>query len=245
MRIGKRLATRAGRSLPIRICRMIVVHYLENSRAHRILWLLEELGLSYEVVEYRRGADMRAPKSLKAIHPLGKSPVIVDDDTVIAESGAIIEYVLDTYGGDFLRPEAGTEARRRYTYFLHYAEGSAMPLLVMKVVFSKLPGQVPFLIRPFASLISAAAAKRFIDPQLKDHVALWETTLASGGYFAGTAFSAADIAMSFPVEAAMSGAQAGEAGSDAGIRRFLDVIRARPAYQRALARGGAYSYASS
>ncbi|PPJ46055.1 glutathione S-transferase [Rhizobium sp. KAs_5_22] len=224
---------------------MIIVHYLENSRAHRILWLLEELGVPYDINVYRRGSDMRAPASLKAVHPLGKSPVIEDGGKVIAESGAIIEYLIDTYGGEAFRPVAGSDERLRYTYFLHYAEGSAMPLLVMKLVFAKLPSQVPLFIRPIAALIAKGAARSFIDPQLEDHVAFWESELARDGYFAGGEFSAADIAMSFPVEAAMSRMEQGRERPLSAVRRYLEAIRARPAYQRALARGGAYSYATT
>ena len=217
---------------------MIIVHYLENSRAHRILWLLEELGVPYDINVYRRGGDMRAPESLKAVHPLGKSPVIEDDGRVIAESGAIIEYLIETYGGDALRPPAGTDERLRYSYFLHYAEGSAMPLLVMKLIFSKLPSQVPLLLRPIASLIAKGVGAKFLDPQLQDHVAFWESELGRDGYFAGAAFSAADIAMSFPIEAAMS-------RIDGAKEQTAPAIRARPAYRRALERGGAYDYAAS
>ena len=224
---------------------MIIVHYLENSRAHRILWLLEELGIPYDINVYRRGSDMRAPESLKAVHPLGKSPVIEDGGKVIAESGAIIEYLIETYGGEALRPAAGSDERLRYAYFLHYAEGSAMPLLVMKLVFAKLPGQVPLLIRPIASLIAKAAARSFIDPQLEDHVAFWESELARGGYFAGSQFSAGDIAMSFPVETAMARIEPGRERPLSAVRRYLEAIRSRPAYQRALARGGAYGYATT
>lgn len=224
---------------------MIIVHYLENSRAHRILWLLEELGVPYDINVYRRGGDMRAPESLKAVHPLGKSPVIEDDGRVVAESGAIIEYLIETYGGDALRPPAGTDERLRYSYFLHYAEGSAMPLLVMKLIFSKLPSQVPLLLRPIASLIAKGVGAKFLDPQLQDHVAFWESELGRDGYFAGAAFSAADIAMSFPIEAAMSRIDQAKEQASPAIRRYLAAIRARPAYQRALERGGAYAYATT
>eukprot|EP01035_Chromulina_nebulosa_P060756 gene60755-biopygen44041 len=120
---------------------MITVHYLDNSRAHRILWLLEELGLDYEVKIYHRGPDYRGPETLKAVHPLGKSPVIEDKGKVIAESGAIMEYLVGTYGGESLRPGEGTDERLRYIYWMHYAEGSAMPLLVMKLIFARIPGQ--------------------------------------------------------------------------------------------------------
>ena len=222
---------------------MISVHYLDNSRAHRILWLLEELGLDYEVKVYARGSDMRAPKNLKDVHPLGKSPVIEDGGKVYAESGAIIEYLIDTYGKGALKPQQGTDAYRRYVYWLHYAEGSAMPLLVMKLVFSRIPGQVPFFLRPVATMISKGVASKFVDPQLKDHVAFWESELSKDGLFAGSELSGADIAMSFPIEAAMSRVD-GVNGQPA-IRRYLETIRARPAYQRALKKGGAYVYAKS
>ncbi|MEH3109278.1 MAG: glutathione S-transferase [Agrobacterium cavarae] len=222
---------------------MIIVHYLENSRAHRILWLLEELELPYEVKTYKRGSDMRAPKSLKQVHPLGKSPVIEDRGTVYAESGAIIEYLLDTYGEGRLRPGKGTDGYRRYLYWLHYAEGSAMPLLLLKLLFSRLPSQMPFFLKPVAGMISKGVAAKLIDPQLIDHVAYWEAELSRDGYFAADMLTGADIAMSFPVEAAMS--RADGVGETKAIRRFLDTIRARPAYQRALEKGGAYIYARS
>ncbi|MCM2291268.1 glutathione S-transferase [Allorhizobium sp. BGMRC 0089] len=222
---------------------MITVHYLENSRAHRILWLLEELGLDYEVKSYARGRDMRAPQRLKAVHPLGKSPVIEDGGRVYAESGAIMEYLIDTYGRSLLRPEPGTVAHERYRYWLHYAEGSAMPLLLLKLLFSRLPGQMPFFLRPMAGLISKGVTGRLVDPQLRDHLRFWEEELKRDGYFAGKAFTAADIAMSFPVEAGMTRMEG--MGEVPAIRRYLEAIRARPAYQHALSRGGAYVYANS
>ncbi|MGV8939481.1 MAG: glutathione S-transferase family protein [Allorhizobium sp.] len=220
---------------------MITVHYLENSRAHRILWLLEELGVAYEVVNYKRSPDMRAPDALKRIHPLGKSPVIEDNGKVIAESGAIIEYLIDTYGDDHLRPPQGSDARLRYRYWLHYAEGSAMPLLVMKLIFSKLPGQMPFILKPLAALISKGVSARLLDPQLDDHVAFWNTELSRDGWFAGPDFTGADIAMSFPIEAGLTRIET--KGDLSALHSYLAAIRARPAYQRALQRGGAYRYA--
>ena len=214
---------------------MITVHYLDDSRAHRILWLLEELGLPYAIKLYRRGSDMRAPVALKAVHPLGKSPVIDDNGRIIAESGAIVEYLIDTYGGEALRPEAGTEERLRYTYWMHYAEGSAMPLLLLKLLFGRLPEQVPFFIRPVAALIAKGALAKFVDPQLHDHLGFWNSELKRGGWFAGGSFSAADIIMSFPVEAAASRVRFD--GDMSAMRAYLDSIRARPAYQKALERG--------
>lgn len=222
---------------------MITVHYLENSRAHRILWLLEELELAYEIKTYQRGPDLRAPKSLKAIHPLGKSPVIEDGGKIYAESGAIIEYLLDTYGKGAFRPAQGTDAYRRYVYWLHYSEGSAMPPLLLKLLFSRIPGQVPFFLRPVASLISKGVMGKLVDPQLADHTAYWESELAREGMFAGSELTGADIAMSFPVEAAMS--RVDNVEHRPATRRFLETIRARPAYKRALAKGGAYIYANS
>ncbi|MGR3758654.1 glutathione S-transferase family protein [Roseobacteraceae bacterium NS-SX3] len=219
------------------------VHYLEDSRAHRILWLLEELGLDYETVLYRRRPDMRAPAELKQVHPLGKSPVLEDAGRSIAESGAITEYLVDRYGADSgLRPAAGSDAALRWSYWMHYAEGSAMPLLLQKLLFSKLPGRAPVLIRPVARMISDKALATLVDPQLKDHIAHWERELACEGWFAGPDFTAADIMMSFPVEAGADRAMEGP--PPPAISRFLKAIRARPAYQRALERG-AYRYSGT
>jgi glutathione S-transferase len=179
---------------------MIIVHHLNNSRSQRVLWLLEELGLPYQVVRYQRNPKtMLAPKELLEIHPLGKSPVITEGDLTIAESGAIIEYLLETHGQGRLIPPPGTEARRRFTYWLHYAEGSAMPVLLLKLVFLRLPKGVPALIRPIANLISKGALSSLIDPQLSRHMSYWESELAKSPWFAGDDFSAADIQMSFPI----------------------------------------------
>ncbi len=200
---------------------MLIVHYLNNSRAHRLIWLLEELGLDYEIKFYRRGPDYRAPAELKKVHPLGKSPVLEDDGLVIAESGAIFEYLLDKYDPKGLVPQSGTPERLAYTYWLHYAEGSAMPLLVMKLIFTMIPKQVPFFMKPFARAISGGIMGRMIDPQLKENADLWEAELSENGWFAGSAFSAADIIMSFPVEAAVTRAGLGSAipRSRNGFRR--------------------------
>ena len=217
---------------------MIRVHYLEESRAHRILWLLEELGLDYEVELYQRNRDFRAPYALKAIHPLGKSPVIEDGERVMAESGAIIEYCLSLSDrGAALRPVADTEAYWHYLYWLHYSEGSAMPLVTNKLLFKLLPKRVPIIVRPVTSLICKGVLRNLIDPQLKDHVRFWNATLAHSGWFAGREFSAADIAMSFAVEATR-GRFMSDGMNTVHIDAFLDAIRARPAYQRALERGG-------
>jgi len=215
---------------------MIVVHHLDNSRSHRILWLLEELGCPYDIVAYKRDPKtMLAPPALTKIHPLGKSPVITDGDRTIAESGAIIEYLVETYGPQ-LAPAPGTPARLRYTYWLHYAEGSAMPLLLLKLVFQRMPANVPFFVRPVARAISKRAQKTFINPQFQRHLAYWNDELKANAWFAGEEFTAADIQMSFPIEGAA--ARFGIGDKYPAVRAFLDRVRARPAYKRAIERGG-------
>lgn len=220
---------------------MIQVHHLNNSRSQRVLWLLEELGVSYEVIRYERNkATMRAPAELQRVHPLGKSPVITDQGRVLAESGAIIEYLVETYGQGRLVPPAGSEERRRYTYWLHYAEGSAMPLLLLKLIFLRMPKGAPALLRPIVRGIAAKAQASLVDPQLETHMTFWADTLrAQGGWFAGGDFSAADIQMSFPLEAATARAELKPHHQP--IRDFLARIHARPAYQRALEQGGPYA----
>ena len=221
---------------------MIIVHHLNNSRSQRVLWLLEELGADYEVKRYERDAKtMLAPPELRAVHPLGKSPVIEDDGVVVAETGAIIEYLLAKYPGNALTPDARTEAARRLTYWLHYAEGSAMTPLLLKLVFGALPTRSPGLVRPVVKAVSAKAQSSFIDPQIKTHTAYWEAELTKAPWFAGDAFSAADIMMSFPIEAASSRAPFG--ADKPHLKAWLGTIHARPAYRRALERGGPYAYA--
>mgnify|MGYP006267017347 CR=1 FL=1 len=220
---------------------MITIHHLENSRSQRVLWLLEELGAAYEVRRYERDPQtMLAPEALRRIHPLGKSPVLEEGSVIVAETGAIFEYVLDTHGPGGLRPEPGTPDARALTYWLHYAEGSAMPPLVMKLVFQRLPENAPKLARPFAQAVSKRAVQGFVDPQLKTHMDFWEAELAGSGWFVGGGFSAADIMMSFPLEAAAS---RNDLSAYPNIRGFLERIHARPAYQAALERGGPYAYA--
>lgn len=220
---------------------MVVVHHLNNSRSQRVLWLLEELAIPYEIKPYQRDPQtMLAPPELKAIHPLGKSPVITDGDKVIAETGAIIEYVIETYGQGRLIPGAGTPERLRYTYWLHYAEGSAMTPLLLKLVFANLPNRAPGLMKPIVKSIAAKAQASFVDPQLKTHIDYWEAELSKSSWFAGSEFTAADIVMSFPLEA---GADRAGAASRPHVKAFLERIHARPAYQRALERGGPYAYA--
>jgi glutathione S-transferase len=215
---------------------MITVHHLENSRSHRVLWLLEELGVPYEMKRYRREPGGFAPAALKAVHPLGKAPVVVDGDVVVAESGAVLEYLVDSHGGGRLRPPPGTPAHRRYVYWLHYAEGSVMPLLFLKLIVDRMAPGSPALVRPIVRAAARGVRARVVDPRLAQHLDYMEAELAQAPWFAGAEFSAADIQMSFPLEAA-----AGRAGLDATRPRlwdFLARIRDRPAYQRAIERGG-------
>ena len=220
---------------------MLTVHHLNNSRSQRVLWLLEELGVPYEIVRYQRQADMRAPKELRAIHPLGKSPVITEGGNTVAESGAIIEYVVSAYGEGRLIPPPNTQERLRYTYWLHYAEGSAMPPLLMKLLFTLMPKRAPALLRPLVRKVSSSALTTIVNPQLRQHMAFWEEELSKSPWFAGDEFTAADIQMSFPLEAATA-----RGGLEQGYPKalaFLERIHARPAYRRALEKGGPYAVA--
>lgn len=223
---------------------MITVHHLNNSRSQRVLWLLEELGLPYELKRYQRDPrTMLAPPELKRVHPLGKSPVITEDERTIAESGAIIEYLVERHGRGRLVPAPGTDDKLRYTYWLHYAEGSAMPPLLLKLVFSRIEtAPMPFFARPIARKIARTGQKTFIDPQIRLHLDYLEGQLSPQGWFAGDEFTAADIQMSFPLEAAA--ARAGLDGTHPRLAAFLKRIHARPAYQNALDRGGAYDLLS-
>ncbi len=221
---------------------MITVHHLNNSRSQRVLWLLEELGAIYEVRRYERdGKTMMAPRALKEIHPLGKSPVITENGTTIAETGAIIDYLLETHGDGRFIPKPGTPERLRYTYWMHYAEGSAMTPLLLKLVFNGVAANAPGLMRGLVKAVMQAAEQRVADPQIALHVNYWDEELSKSRWFAGEEFSAADIMMSFPLEAAASRAGA---RSRPMIASFLDRIHARPAYVTALKKGGPYAYAS-
>jgi glutathione S-transferase len=221
---------------------MIIVHHLNNSRSQRIIWLLEELGVPYEVKRYERDAKtMLAPPELRAVHPLGKSPVITHGSRTIAETGAIVEYIIDEFGQGRLIPPAGTEERLRYTYWLHFAEGSAMPPLVMTLLFGEMPKRMPALIRPVGRMIGSAVDKSYLRPMLDAQMALMEAELGRGGWFAGDMFTAADVMMSFPVEAASS---RGGLGDNPRLKEWLGRIHARPAYQAALKAGGEYAYAA-
>jgi glutathione S-transferase len=223
---------------------MIIVHHLETSRSQRILWLLEELGLPYEMVTYKRDGQTRlAPPELRRIHPLGKSPVITDGDVTIAESGAILEYLAATYAsrgeGELaqLDPAKGTTEWLQVRYWMHFAEGSLMNWLVMKLVFMTIPSQpMPFFVRPIARQLCAKVQAKLIDPNLATALQLMESHLSHHRWFAGDHLTVADFQMSFPIEAAAS--RAARAGDLPCLRAYRERMQARPAYQRALARGG-------
>lgn len=224
---------------------MITVHHLNNSRSQRVLWLLEELGVPYEIVRYQRDPKtMLAPTSLRAVHPLGKSPVVTTEDGVtLAESGAIIETLIERYGQGRFIPPAGSPESIRYRYWLHFAEGSAMSPLLLKLVFDRIEkARMPFFAKPIAKSIAQKAKSSFVMPNIRAHLDFMETELGKSLWFAGDAFTGADIQMSFPVEAA--GARGGLDASRPKLMAYLERIHSRPAYQRALERGGPYGLLS-
>jgi glutathione S-transferase len=223
---------------------MIVVHHLNNSRSQRVLWLLEELGLDYEIKPYQRDRKtMLAPPELRAVHPLGKSPVITDTSNeaglTLAESGAILEYLADKYGSGRLAPAPGTPERLRYTYWMHFAEGSAMPPLLLKLIFDRVKsGPMPFFVKPIARSIADRVLNAMVLPNLERNLDFMEGELGKSEWFAGAAFSTADIQMSFPLEAAR--VRGGLDERRPRLMAYLQKIHSRPAYLRALERGGKY-----
>ena len=207
---------------------MITVHHLENSRSQRVLWMLEELGLPYQIKRYERNTKtMLAPPELKAVHPLGKSPVIEDDGVVVAETGAIVEYLVEKADGRLGTPPHRDDALR-YRFWLHYAEGSLMPPLLVKLVLTRVP------------IFGKLAMKR-IQPMIDVHLDYIEAELAQRPWFAGEQLTAADVMMSFPLEAAR--ARAGLGASRRATIAWLDKVHAREAYRTALKKGGPYAYA--
>ncbi len=222
---------------------MITVHHLNNSRSQRVLWLLEELGLPYEIKHYQRDAKTSlAPPELRQVHPLGKSPVITDGGLTVAESGAILEYLVDKYGQGRLKP-TDEQALLHYRYFMHFAEGSAMPPLVMKLVFNKIKrAPMPFFVKPIAKGIADKVLGSFVQPNIDAQLKFLESELAARPWFAGTEMTAADVQMSFPLEAAA--ARGGSLDGYPKIKAFLERIHARPAYRKALERGGSYDLMS-
>src|SRR4029079_9165660 len=207
---------------------MIRVHHLNNSRSQRVLWLLEELAVSYEITRYQRNkATMLAPDELKRAHPLGKSPVIEDDGKKFAETGLIVEYLVERYGPD-LAPSRDSDLYWRYRYWMHYAEGSAMPPLLLKLIVDRLG-------------ILAFPARKFVNSQVKLHLDYMESELSAGPWFLGARFSAGDIMISFPLEAAKI--RGGFDATRPNLFRFVERVHARPAYRRALEKGGPYRFA--
>ena len=223
---------------------MLTVHHLENSRSHRIVWLLEELGADYHITRY--GRDMEtglAPPELLEIHPLGKAPVITDGDKTIAESGAIIEYLIYEYDDGRLKPVDGTAEQLAYTYWLHYAEGTFASLMMLSLVMARIEdAPLPFFLKPVAKGIAGKVRDGYLDPNVKRNLEFMEWTLSESKWFCGTRFSAADVQMSFALEAA-------EVRTDLSIAypqlaAFLVEIRERPAYKAALDKGGHYELMS-
>ena len=221
---------------------MIRVHHLNNSRSQRILWMLEELELDYEIKHYQRNKEtMLAPDELKAVHPLGKSPVITDGGLVVAESGAIIEYLGRKYGKDSLTPRTNSKAYQPYVYWLHFAEGSLMPPLLMNLVFEKVKtAPMPFFVRPIAKGIANKVMDGFVSPNIKRHFEFIEAHLAENDWFAGDKMTGADIQMSFPLEASAS---RGLLKKYPKIQAYVTRIQKRTAYRKALEKGGEYDYA--
>jgi len=220
---------------------MITLHHLNNSRSQRILWLLEELKTPYEITFYERDKiTILAPKELKKIHALGKSPVITDGDVTVAESGAIIEYLVQTYGND-LYPQPGSAQHRDYTYWMHYAEGSLMPQMLIKLIFDKVKNSpMPFFVKPVARMIANKVLDSYAGPNIKTNLTFIENHLSQQEWFCGDKLTGADIQMSFPLEAMI----AREGGDHyPNIAAFVRKFQARPAYQKALEAGGEYDYA--
>jgi len=223
---------------------MITVHHLNNSRSQRILWLLEELEIPYEIKKYERDpVTFLAPKELKEVHPLGKSPVITVDDKVIAESGAIIEFLLKEYGKGSFKIPTDEKAILNLSYWLHFAEGSLMPPFVMKLVFDKIKNSpMPFFIKPIAKMIADKVMSSFVGPNIKGNLDFIESHLQKNEWFLGSEISGADIQMSFPLEAGMSRIE--NKNDYPYILKFIEKIQKRRAYMTALDKGGDYDYAS-
>jgi glutathione S-transferase len=219
---------------------MITVHHLENSRSQRIVWLLEELGIDYEIRRYGRDKQTGlAPPELLEVHPLGKAPVITDGDRTVAESGAIIEYLMYEYDDGRLRPQDGTDERLAYNYWLHYAEGTFAPLMILSLVLSRMEeAPMPFFLRPVAKGIAQKVRDAYLDANVRRNLEFMNATLKDSRWFCGNVFTAADVQMSFALEAAE--ARTTLTDEYPHLAAFLETIRARPAYQRALDKGGHY-----
>lgn len=217
---------------------MLIVHHLNNSRSQRILWMLEELQVPYQIVRYQRESTMLAPESLKAVHPLGKSPVVEDNGNILAESGAIIEYLQETYDPESRLKPISNEEKLRYRFWLHYAEGSLMPLLMMKLVFGRLgKAPVPWLLRPVGNLLGQGVQKAYLNKQISTHARYLDDSLQKNPWFAGQTFSAADIQMSFPVVALLA---RGGINDLPNLQNWFNKVQQRPAWQRAIQQGGPF-----
>ena len=218
---------------------MLTVHHLNQSRSQRVIWALEELSLSYEIVHYQREKNMLAPASLKKVHPLGKSPVVEDNGLILAESGAILEYLQETYDTESRFKPLDPAHKVQYRFWLHYAEGSLMPLLLMKLVFASLgKPPVPFGVRSLGSLLGKGIQKTWLDPQLATHARFIDDHLAARPWFAGERLSMADIQMSFPVMALLA---RGGMHDLVHIEAWRQRVEQRPAWQRAIERGGPFT----
>ncbi len=221
---------------------MLIVHHLENSRSHRILWLLEELGVDYDIKHYQRDKTTSlAPPELLAVHPLGKSPVISDGDVTVAESGLIVEYLIEKYGNGRLMPAAGTPAHLQFRYWLHYAEGTFMPLMIVALVLNRIEtAPVPFFLKPITKQIAAKAMAGYAGPNIRLNLNYLEATLQQSRWFCGDEMTGADILMSFPIEAAATNTDLSQ--DHPALNVFQQRIRALPAYIRAIEKGGPYAY---
>ena len=203
----------------------IIVHHLNNSRSQRILWLLEEIGAPYEIRHHQRDAVTNlAPPELLAVHPLGKSPVIEDGGRIVYESAAICEYLCERHGGGHLVPERGSDDHVRYTELMHFAEGSAMTPILLSLYTGRL-GE------------AAAPLKPRIEQQLDSHFTFMESELGDSGFWVGDSLTAADVMLSFPAEIAV---MQGRAADKPKLTAFVNWLHARPAWQRAREKGGAY-----
>lgn len=219
---------------------MITIHHLNNSRSQRVLWLLEELSLPYEVKHYRRQKNLRAPAEMKAVHPLGKAPILQEGALTLTETGAIVDYIVETHARGRLVPAHGSPAYWQCRHFVHHAEGTAMPPLFLKLVISEMPKRAPFFARGILKSAMGTLDRALVAPEIAAHLDHWERALGATGWFSGDDFSVADIMMSFPVEA---GASRVDTGRHKAVRDFLARIHARPAYKAALEKGGPYAYA--
>ncbi len=226
---------------------MITLHHLNNSRSQRILWLLEELGVEYQIQHYSRNLETQlAPDELKKIHPLGKSPLITDsenDDKVIAESAVIIDYLIERFAPNWQIEDSKSDDAIQMSYWMHYAEGSLMPPLLLRLIFEKIKSApMPFFVKPIAKGIANKVLSSFVTPNVKANMNFVEQSLDNKEWLVGDALSAADIQMSFPLEACVARGIAGD--NCPNIRAYIERIHARPAYQQALSKGGKYDYAS-